>query len=60
MTGGTCPVIPWVVGLVADVQKGEDGVSDLRFPWMKAALHYRPDGRVDTYVIDWGEVTEIR
>ncbi len=56
---GTCPVIPWVVGLVSDVQKGEDGVSDLRFPWMKAALHYRPDGRVDTYVIDWGEVLEF-
>lgn len=56
---GVCPVIPWRVVLTVDVQKGLEGISDLRFPWMKGALHYRQDGRIDTYVIDWGEETDF-
>lgn len=43
---GTCPVIPWHVGMYVDVQKNCE-----RFPWIKAAL--LQDGT--TYILDWGE-----
>jgi len=57
-TRGTCPVIPWQVAIVSDVQRDrpaekEFGGIHLRFPWMIAAISREPAG--DIWVLNWGE-----
>jgi len=46
---GICPVIPWVIGLAADVQKDAS-----YFPWVSAAFNRRGD----LFVLDWGEARD--
>ena len=46
---GTCPIIPTLVGLAADVQKDAS-----YFPWMLAAYNKRGD----IFVLDWGEAQD--
>ncbi len=47
---GTCPIVPWIVGMVADVQKEMSF-----FPWMQAAFTQRGD----CHVIDCGEAEDF-
>lgn len=55
---GTCPVVPWAIGVVSDVQRNREmealyGGVVLRFPWVVGAIAREPAGAI--YVIDWGE-----
>lgn len=47
---GTCPIVPWLVGMVADVQKEMS-----YFPWMSAAFTQRGD----VHIIDCGEASDF-
>lgn len=58
---GTCPVVPWAVALVSDVQRDTEmervyGGTVLRFPWVLGAIAREPAGGV--YVLDWGEESD--
>jgi hypothetical protein len=50
---GTCPVVPWFIGLVIDCQKGPSEKYPLLFKWAKVAN--LDNG--DAYVLDYGQTS---